>query len=116
MGPCVDRISKIRDPSNTLYTIAEFDEGWEDNFNRGGWVVDIPQRVWKDTPAFFDPRSRLAMSFVDGSSRIVELKNPDLQDAAIDPSNPDREVRVSENEPAMGYDFEQFAEWLDPTR
>ncbi|MEE2972647.1 MAG: prepilin-type N-terminal cleavage/methylation domain-containing protein [Planctomycetota bacterium] len=115
-GPCVDRISKIRDPSNTLYTIAEFDEGWEDNFNRGGWVVDIPQRVWKDTPAFFDPRSRLAMSFVDGSSRIVDLKNPELQDAAVDPSNLGREVRVSEDEQAMGYDFEQFAEWLDPTR
>ncbi len=107
-GPSVDRISKIRNPSNTLYTIAEHDTGWQEDYNRGGWVVDTYNQVWKDFPAFWDPNNKLAMSFVDGSSRIIELKNPKLAEIVTA-----HEIPVT-NESQD--DFNQFSEWLNPKR
>ena len=107
-GPSVDRISLIRNPSNTMYTIAEHDTGWQFDYNRGGWVVDTYNGVWKDFPAFWDPVEKLAMSFVDGSSRIVELKNPKLAEVVTG-----HEIPVNEGSQA---DFDQFSEWLNPKR
>ena len=107
-GPSVDRISKIRNPSNTMYTIAEHDTGWADNYNRGGWVVDVYTEWWKDFPAFWDPLDRLAMSFVDGSSRIVVLANPKLSEAVNQ-----HEIPVNE---ASQIDFDRFASWLNPLK
>ena len=107
-GPSVDRISKIRNPSNTMYTIAEHDTGWADNYNRGGWVVDVYTEWWKDFPAFWDPLDRLAMSFVDGSSRIVVLANPKLSEVVNQ-----HEIPVSE---ASQIDFDRFSSWLNPLK
>jgi prepilin-type N-terminal cleavage/methylation domain-containing protein len=107
-GPTVDRISKIRNPSNTMYTIAEHDTGWADNYNRGGWVVDVYTEWWKDFPAFWDPLDRLAMSFVDGSSRIVVLANPKLSEVVNQ-----HEIPVNE---ASQIDFDRFASWLNPLK
>jgi prepilin-type N-terminal cleavage/methylation domain-containing protein len=107
-GPTVDRISKIRNPSNTMYTIAEHDTGWADNYNRGGWVLDVYTEWWKDFPAFWDPLDRLAMSFVDGSSRIVVLANPKLSDVVNQ-----HEIPVNE---ASQIDFDRFASWLNPLK
>jgi prepilin-type N-terminal cleavage/methylation domain-containing protein len=107
-GPTVDRISKIRNPSNTLYTIAEHDTGWADNYNRGGWVVDVYTEWWKDFPAFWDPLDRLAMSFVDGSSRIITLANPKLNEVVDQ-----HEIPVTE---ASQIDFDRFASWLNPVK
>jgi prepilin-type N-terminal cleavage/methylation domain-containing protein len=107
-GPTADRISKIRNPSRTMYTIAEHDTGWQFDYNRGGWVIDTYNGVWKDFPAFWEPADRLAMSFVDGSSRIVEFANPNLSEAV-----PGHEVPVND---MSRDDFNQFSEWLNPTR
>jgi prepilin-type N-terminal cleavage/methylation domain-containing protein len=107
-GPSVDRISKIRNPSNTMYTIAEHDTGWADNYNRGGWVVDVYTEWWKDFPAFWDPLDRLAMSFVDGSSRIVVLANPKLSEVVNQ-----HEIPVSE---ASQIDFDRFSSWHNPLK
>jgi prepilin-type N-terminal cleavage/methylation domain-containing protein len=107
-GPTVDRISKIRNPANTMYTIAEHDTGWADNYNRGGWVVDIYTEWWKDFPAFWDPLDRLAMSFVDGSSRIIALANPKLNEVVNQ-----HEIPVNE---ASQIDFDRFSSWLNPLK
>ena len=107
-GPTVDRISKIRNPANTMYTIAEHDTGWADNYNRGGWVVDVYTEWWKDFPAFWDPLDRLAMSFVDGSSRIIALANPKLNEVVNQ-----HEIPVNE---ASQIDFDRFSSWLNPLK
>ena len=107
-GPTVDRISKIRNPAKTMYTIAEHDTGWQFDYNRGGWVIDTYNGVWKDFPAFWEPSDRIAMSFVDGSSRIIEFANPKLSEAV-----PGHEVPVNELSQA---DFDLFSEWLNPKR
>jgi prepilin-type N-terminal cleavage/methylation domain-containing protein len=107
-GSTVDRISKVRNPANTMYTIAEHDTGWDDNYNRGGWVIDTlhPVGWWKDFPAFWDPQDRLAMSFIDGSSRIIKLANPKLNEIVTA-----HEIPVNE---ASEVDFERFKTWLRP--
>lgn len=108
-GPTVDRISKVRNPSNTFYTIPEEDPGWA--FNRGGWVVDLNANGgirWKDVPAFWTDDGRFALSFIDGSSRITQALNPDLPEI-LDQN----ELPVS---PETKDDFDRLAEWLDPTR
>ena len=108
-GPTVDRISKIRNPSNTFYTIPEEDPG--SPFNRGGWVVDLNGTGgirWKDIPAFWTDDGRYALSFIDGSSRIVQVINPELPTLLTA-----NELPVT---PDTSDDFEQLAEWLDPTR
>jgi prepilin-type N-terminal cleavage/methylation domain-containing protein len=107
-GPTADRISRIRNPSNTMYTIAEHDTGWTNDYNRGGWVIDVYSRIWKDFPAFWEPRDRFAMSFIDGSSRIVDFANPKL-----DESISGHEVPVNDG---SKIDFDKFAEWLRPDK
>ena len=91
-----------------MYTIAEHDTGWADNYNRGGWVVDIYTEWWKDFPAFWDPLDRLAMSFVDGSSRIIALANPKLNEVVNQ-----HEIPVNE---ASQIDFDRFSSWLNPLK
>lgn len=103
-GPVADRISKIRNPSNTLYTIPEQDKNV--NFNSQGWVIDVYQRVWKDFPAFWEPRGKLAVSFIDGSSRIIEFADVNLVDKI-----PGHETPA---DPATTLDFDRFAEWVNP--
>ncbi|MAC18233.1 MAG: hypothetical protein CMJ23_00885 [Phycisphaerae bacterium] len=108
-GPTVDRISKVRNPSNTFYTIPEQDPG--SNYNRGGWVIDLNPsggRQWKDVPAFWTDDGRYALSFIDGSSRITQVLNPDLPEILTA-----NELPVST---PTELDFEQLAEWLDPTK
>ena len=108
-GPTVDRISKVRNPSNTFYTIPESDPGW--SFNRGGWVVDLNPNGgvrWKDVPAFWTDDGRFALSFIDGSSRVVQAINPDLPEI-LDQN----ELPVT---PDTKDDFDRLAEWLDPSR
>ena len=107
-GPTADRISKIRNPANTFYTIPEHDTGWQDNFNRGGWVLDIYTETWLDFPAFWEPVNRLAMSFVDGSSRIVSLANPKLNEVVTEHNMPVNE--------ASQIDFDRFVKWLRPDK
>ena len=106
-GPVADRISKIKNPSNTLYTVTEEDPG--SGFNRGGFVIDMVRGVWKDLPSYWTDDGRFALSFVDGSSKIVQLQNPQL-----------KECPLTQNETPVTsctqLDFNQFAEWLDPTR
>ena len=107
-GPTVDRISKIRNPSNTFYTIPEEDPG--SPFNRGGWVVDLNNTggvQWKDVPAFWTEDGRYALSFIDGSSKIVQVINPDLPQILTQ-----NELPVTAE---TQQDFDQLAEWLDPT-
>ena len=107
-GPTVDRISKIRNPSNTFYTIPEEDPG--SLFNRGGWVIDLNGSGgirWKDIPAFWTDDGRYALSFIDGSSKVAQVVNPDLP-----------EILTANEMPVTGDtkdDFDQLAEWLDPT-
>ncbi len=108
-GPTVDRISKVRNPSNTFYTIAEEDPGYA--YNRGGWVLDINNNGgvrWKDVPAIWTDDGRYALSFIDGSSKVVKARNPELGEI------------LTANEMAVttetSDDFDQLAEWLDPTR
>lgn len=103
-GPVADRISRVRNPSKTLYTIPEQDQNA--NFNSHGWVIDIYQRVWKDFPAFWEPRGRLATSFIDGSSRIIEFADVNLADKI-----PGHETPA---DPATTLDFDRFAEWVNP--
>ena len=109
-GPSVDRISKIRNPSNTFYTIAEQDPGQD--FNRGGWVADLNfgngSGKWKDLPTYWSNDGRFALSFVDGSSKITQIVNPELPDILTENETP----VTDETRP----DFAQIAEWLDPTR
>ncbi len=108
-GPTVDRISKVRNPSNTFYTIPEEDPGHA--YNRGGWVIDlntIGGVRWKDVPAIWTEDGRYALSFIDGSSRIVQSANPELADILTT-----NEMPVTEE---TRDDFEQLSEWLDPTR
>ena len=107
-GPTADRISKIRNPSKTFYTIPEHDIGWQDNFNRGGWVLDVYNETWKDFPAFWEPVDRLAMSFVDGSSRIVSFANPKLNEVVTTHNMPANE--------ASQIDFDRFVKWLRPDK
>ncbi|MBQ72080.1 MAG: hypothetical protein CMJ67_04150 [Planctomycetaceae bacterium] len=108
-GPTVDRISKIRNPSNTFYTIPEEDPG--SPFNRGGWVIDLNGNGgirWKDIPAFWTDDGRYALSFIDGSSRVAQVINPDLPSILTQ-----NELPVT---PDTSDDFDQLAKWLDPTR
>ena len=107
-GPTADRISKIRNPANTFYTIPEHDTGWQDNFNRGGWVLNIYTERWLDFPAFWEPTDRLAMSFLDGSSRIVSLANPKLNEVVTEHNMPVNE--------ASQIDFDRFEKWLRPDK
>lgn len=106
-GPVADRISKIKNPSNTLYSIGEADPG--SGFNRGGFVVDMRANRWKDLPSYWTDDGRFALSFVDGSSQIVTLKNPQLEECPLTQN----ETTVT---PCTQLDFNQFSEWLDPTR
>lgn len=103
-GPVADRISRVRNPSNTLYTIPEQDKNA--NFNSQGWVIDVYNRVWKDFPAFWEPRGRTVASFVDGSSRIIEFADVNLADKI-----PGHETPA---DPGSTLDFDRFAEWVNP--
>ena len=106
-GPVADRISLIKNPANTLYTIGEEDPG--SGFNRGGFVLNIKGNRWKDIPSYWTDDGRFAVSFVDGSSRIATLKNVKLAECPL----VDNEQDVTDCDRA---DFLQLAEWLDVTR
>ncbi len=103
-GPVADRISKVRNPTNTLYTIPEQDKNA--NYNSQGWVIDIYSRVWKDFPAFWEPRGKIAASFVDGSSRVISFADPNLVDFI-----PGHETPA---DPNTTLDFDRFAAWVNP--
>ncbi len=119
-GPTVDRISKIKNPSNTLYTIGEQDPNTAPStldFNRGGFVVDIRNNRWKDIPTYWTTDGRYALSFVDGSSRIVTLKNPNMKDFLTENEQPVNRGTESLGRDDRNFDdFLQIAEWLDPSR
>ena len=62
--------------------------------------------MWKDFPAFWEPRGKLAASFVDGSSRIISFVDPNLADFI-----PGHETPA---DPNTTLDFDRFAAWVNP--
>ena len=58
-------------------------------------------------PAFWTEDGRYALSFIDGSSKIVQVINPDLPQILTQ-----NELPVTAD---TQQDFDQLAEWLDPT-
>lgn len=82
-GPIADRLSKIRNPANTLYIIPE-DDG--NAFNLHGWVVDVstesnPSATWKDYPTDWIPKGKTTVAYVDGSTGTISYANPNLIEA-----------------------------------
>ena len=74
-APVADRLSKIKNPANTIYTIPE-DDG--EPFNLHGWVLQTNSNEWIDYPVNWLPEATTTVSFVDGSTRIIEYRNPNL--------------------------------------
>lgn len=74
-APIADRLSKIKNPANTIYTIPE-DDG--EPFNLHGWVLETNTNQWIDYPVDWLPEATTTVSFVDGSTRIIKYQNPDL--------------------------------------
>jgi hypothetical protein len=74
-APIADRLSKIKNPANTIYTIPE-DDGQP--FNLHGWVLETNANQWIDYPVDWLPEATTTVSFVDGSTRIIKYRNPNL--------------------------------------
>jgi len=102
-------LARIPQPSGTMYTVSEWDrfdftQGRDYNFN--GFLVhpDPASRYWFDLPALWYPE--VLISYADGSTGAIEMKNRALLDA--DPDGHD----FTEPEPAL--DFHEFRRKLLP--
>lgn len=101
--------SRIPQPSKTLYTVGEwdrFDLSQCRNWNFNGFMVhpDPDSRYWFDIPATWNPD--IVISFVDGSTGTVPLRNRALLDADADGHD--------FVEPAPALDFHEFRRMLLP--
>lgn len=101
--------SRIPQPSKTMYTVGEWDrfdltQGRDFNFN--GFLVnpDPDTRYWFDLPAVWNPD--IAVSYCDGSTGTVPLRNRTLMDADDDGHD--------FVEPAPALDFHEFRRMMLP--
>lgn len=74
-APIADRLSKIRNPANTLYVIPE-DDG--EPFNLHGWVIQVNSQEWIDYPVGWFDKGKTTVAYVDGSTGKIDYANPDL--------------------------------------
>ena len=80
-APIADRLSKIKNPANTIYVIPE-DDGTA--YNLHGWVLQTNSNEWIDYPVDWIPEATTTAAFVDGSTRILKYHNPQLIEAIGD--------------------------------
>jgi prepilin-type N-terminal cleavage/methylation domain-containing protein len=74
-APIADRLSKIRNPANTLYVIPE-DDGQP--FNLHGWVIHVYNYQWIDYPIDWFEKGKTTVAYVDGSTGKIDYANPNL--------------------------------------
>lgn len=76
-APIADRLSKIKNPANTIWVIPE-DDGQP--FNLHGWVVHVYDQQWIDYPIDWFDKGKTTVAYVDGSSGKINYANPNLLD------------------------------------
>ena len=74
-APIADRLSKVRNPANTLYVIPE-DDGQP--FNLHGWVIHVYNFQWIDYPVDWFEKGKTTVAYVDGSTGKIDYANPNL--------------------------------------
>jgi len=102
-------LSRVPQPARTFYTIAEWDRrdiSVNDDFNFNGFMVhpDPSSQYWFDIPATW--HEDVTISYVDGSTGSIQLKNKVLMDA-----DPDGHDFV---ESGGALDFHEFRKMLLP--
>jgi len=102
-------LSRVPQPSRTLYTVSEwdrFDLSQNRDFNFNGFLLnpDPSTNYWYDLPAMW--HEDVTISFADGSTGLVSVKNKALIDADADGHD--------FVEPAPALDYHEFRRMLLP--